>query len=207
MPAMKSNHPLVLTGVTVAFVIAALAAGCGSKNDSSSTTSTGQSAGALSAEAQSAATGDIPDNQVFLTFRNKASGYSMQYPEGWSQSGSSNDVTFQDKNNLVHVVVDQGSARTPSQVGAELSKLKGGNRSLVVRSAPRAITLKSGPAVKAVYSTRSTPNEVTGKRVTLVVDRYVLPHKGKRAVVDLGTPQGVDNVDAYRQISESFRWK
>jgi len=25
-------------------------------------------------------------------------------------------------------------------------------------------------------------------------------------VVDLGTPQGVDNVDAYRLMSESFAW-
>jgi hypothetical protein len=191
----------------ICLTVAALAPGCGSGNDTPASTDNGQSAGALSAEAQSAATGDIPDNQVFLTFRNKASGYSMQYPEGWSQSGSGNNVTFQDKNNIVHVVVDHGSARAPAQISAELSKLKNGNPSLAVRSAPKAITLKSGPAVKVVYSTRSAPNEVTGKRVTLLVDRYVLVHKGKRAVVDLGTPQGVDNVDAYRQISESFRWK
>jgi len=26
-------------------------------------------------------------------------------------------------------------------------------------------------------------------------------------VLDLGTPQGVDNVDAYRMMSESFRWR
>jgi hypothetical protein len=25
-------------------------------------------------------------------------------------------------------------------------------------------------------------------------------------VVDLGTPEGVDNVDAYRLMIESFRW-
>ena len=48
---------------------------------------------------------------------------------------------------------------------------------------------------------------MTGKRVTLVVDRYYLWHGGRRAVVDLGTPQGVDNVDAYRLMIESFRWR
>ena len=41
----------------------------------------------------------------------------------------------------------------------------------------------------------------------LVVDRYYLPRAGKHAVVDLGTPQGVDNVDAYRLMIESFRWR
>jgi hypothetical protein len=30
---------------------------------------------------------------------------------------------------------------------------------------------------------------------------------GKRAVVDLGTPVGVDNVDAYRMMIQSFQWK
>jgi hypothetical protein len=43
--------------------------------------------------------------------------------------------------------------------------------------------------------------------VTLTVDRYVLAKSGKRAVVDLGTPVGVDNVDAYRMMIESFRWR
>ena len=61
--------------------------------------------------------------------------------------------------------------------------------------------------MKAVYTTESAPNSVTGKRVTLVVDRYYLSHAGTEAVVDLGTPQGVDNVDAYRLMINSFRWR
>ena len=44
------------------------------------------------------------------------------------------------------------------------------------------------------------------ERVTLTVDRYDLWKPGRRAVLDLGSPVGVDNVDAYRLISESFRW-
>ena len=68
-------------------------------------------AGALSAEAQSAATGDIPDNQVFLTFTNPAAGYSMSYPEGWTRKGAARNVTFSDKNNIVHVVVANGRRR------------------------------------------------------------------------------------------------
>jgi hypothetical protein len=37
--------------------------------------------------------------------------------------------------------------------------------------------------------------------------RYYLARGGKTAVVDLGTPVGVDNVDAYRLMIESFRWR
>ena len=40
----------------------------------------------------------------------------------------------------------------------------------------------------------------------LVVDRYELGHAGSRATVDLATPSGVDNVDAYRMMISSFRW-
>src|SRR5438874_1864095 len=66
-------------------------------------TTTGPSA--LQAEATAAAAGDIPDNQVFLTFHDAAAGYSMKYPEGWAQRGARGALTFRDKNNIVRVVV------------------------------------------------------------------------------------------------------
>jgi hypothetical protein len=63
------------------------------------------------------------------------------------------------------------------------------------------------PGVKVTYSRRSAPDPVTGKRLPLTIDRYEYPNGGKVAVVDLSTPVGVDNVDAYRLISESFQWQ
>ena len=74
-------------------------------------------------------------------------------------------------------------------------------------SPPKRLTIGGAPALKAVYSTKSAPNPVTGKSVTLIVDRYELAKNGKRAVVDLGSPVGVDNVDAYRMMIQSFRLK
>src|SRR5262245_29457196 len=58
------------------------------------TTTSGSGPGALQAEATSAAAGDIPDNQVFLLFRNGGAHYAMKYPEGWAQKGSGGTVTF-----------------------------------------------------------------------------------------------------------------
>ncbi len=163
-------------------------------------TTTGSNApGALLPEAASAAQGDIPDNQVFVTFTGAA--FSMKTPEGWTQSGSGKNVTFRDKNNIVRVVVAQGPAPTGASVGQELASLEGAR----VESPPTALKIGGLPAVKAVYSTKSAPNAVTGKSVTLIVDRYELGRGGKRATVDLGTPVGVDNVDAYRLMVESFR--
>ena len=157
---------------------------------------------ALQAEANSAAAGDIPDNQVFLVFANHAAGYSIKYPEGWAQQGSGDRVTFRDKNNIVRIVVGRGAAPTQASVRADVTQL-GKAR---IERAPQAMTISGRPAFKVVYSTESAPNAVTGKRVKLVVDRYYLWQAGRRAVVDLGTPQGVDNVDAYRLMIESFRW-
>jgi len=157
----------------------------------------------LQAEAASAAAGDIPDNQVFLTLMNASGGYSMKYPEGWVQQGGGAKVTFRDKNNIVRVVVAKSVPSTAARIRAELAALKGTR----VESGPRPVTISGAPAFKVVYATVSAPNAVTGKRVTLVVDRYYLSHAGKEAIFDLGTPRGVDNVDAYRLMVESFRWR
>jgi hypothetical protein len=161
--------------------------------------------GALTPEAASAATGDIPDNQVFLVFRNPRAGYSMKYPEGWAQRGAGSVVTFQDKNNLIRVVVARGALPTASEARRQLARLHAqtpGARS----GTASPLVLAGGRALRTGYTTRSAPSPVTGKRVTLTVDRYYLARGGKLAVVDLGTPRGVDNVDAYRLIIHSFQW-
>ena len=204
MPGLP-RLPLAL--LTVASAVAL--AGCGSSSSVTQgepiTTSGGSSSGpgALQAEAASAATGDIPDNQVFLVFHDAAAGWSMKYPEGWAQSGGGMRLTFRDKNNIVRVVVVHGRPPSAASIRRDLAGLAG----VHVRSGPAPITLPSGQAFKVVYTTRSPANAVTGKRVTLTVDRYYLAHAGKEAIVDLGTPVGVDNVDAYRLMIESFRWR
>jgi hypothetical protein len=188
---------------------AAVASGCGGSSSGSNASGGGggsaNATGALSADAKSAATGDIPDNQNFLTFNDAKAGFSMRYPEGWSQKKTGSGVTFQDKNNLVRVDVHKGKAPTVASVTAEVAKLKAANPSLKSQPA-KQFTLKGQPAIKVSYTTASAPNSVTGKRVVLMVDRYELAKNGKVAVLDLGTPTGVDNVDAYRMMSESFKW-
>jgi len=198
----------------LAVTMSVVGAGCGSGGRSGAATTTTappattaaatttSGAGALQAEANATAAGDIPDNQVFLVFRDVPAGYSMKYPEGWAQQGSGNRVSFRDKNNVIRAVVSAGAAWTRASVQADLRALKGAR----VQSPPQAMTLSGRPAFKVVYRTVSAPNPVTGKRVTLSVDRYYVRKQGRRAVLDLGAPVGVDNVDAYRLISESFRW-
>ena len=189
----------------------ALLGGCGSSHGSTSpapASSTGaaqEGGGALAADARSAATGDIPDSQNFLTLKDSQLRLSMIYPEGWTVQRTGSAVTIQDKNNLVRISLTAGSRPTASDVRAQLAALKRLTPTLAA-GAVRPVSLKSGPAVRASYTTQSAPNPVTGKSVKLTVDRYVLGHAGRVAVIDLGTPVGVDNVDAYKRMIESFKW-
>jgi hypothetical protein len=163
-------------------------------------TTTASGPSALQAEATAAAAGDIPDNQMFLRFMNAKAGYSMKYPEGWAQAGNGDHVTIRDKNNIVRIDVRPGALPSLAKVKSELAGIH-------VIGGPQKVTIGGRPAIKVTYSTVSAPNPVTGKRVTLDVDRYYLSNGSKEAIVDLGTPHGVDNVDAYRMMIESFRWK
>lgn len=180
-------------------------AGCGSSgsgNASTGATASQSAPAALAADAKSAATGDIPDNQNFLTYRDAKLAFSIVYPEGWTVQRRGDGVNFKDKNNLVQIVLSRGPAPTLASVRAQLARVAG-----VRAGAPQAVSLPSGPAIIATYSTQSAPNPVTGKRVTLMVDRYELAHAGRVATVDLGTPTGVDNVDAYKRLIASFKWR
>jgi hypothetical protein len=158
---------------------------------------------ALQAEANSAAAGDIPDNQVFIVFDNASARYSIKYPEGWAQQGAGPTVTFRDKNNIARIVLVRAPLPGVEAVRRQLAAQHGAR----IQTPPQPLAISGALAVKVVYTTESAPNAVTGKRVTLVVDRYYLSRAGQTAIVDLGTPQGVDNVDAYRLMIESFRWR
>src|SRR5205823_9126918 len=164
---------IVLASAVVA--LAAVLAGCGGSGHPAATapattlppttaaqppaTTTASGPGALQAEANAAAAGDIPDNQVFLVFHNPRAGYSMKYPEGWAQQGSGKAVVFRDKNNLVRVVVDHGAEPTTASIRRDLSREKG----VHVQAPPQSVSLPGSRALKVVYSTVSAPNAVTGK--------------------------------------------
>ena len=165
------------------------------------TTATTTGPGALQAEVAATGAGDIPDNQVFVDYTGKS--FGMKFPEGWAQSGSGDSVTFRDKNNIVRIVIVPGGAPTPAEVKREVASLKGAQPT----TAPTTLKLGGLPAVKVTYKTIGAPNAVTGKRLTLTVDRYEIAKNGKRAIVDLGSPVGVDNVDAYRLMIQSLRLK
>jgi hypothetical protein len=197
---------------SLALVCIALA-GCGggasTSHGAGASTTSQQAQGAAEApsDAQSAATGDIPDNQAFLTFTDSAAGYSIRYPEGWTRTSGSGEVTFRDRANVIRVAVAPGAAPTAARVTAEVARLRSADPTIAAGGAPQRLRIDGSPVLKVTYTRLSKPDPITGKLLPLTIDRYEYARAGKTATVDLGTPKGVDNVDAYRMISRSFRWR
>jgi hypothetical protein len=145
--------------------------------------------------------GDIPDNQVYLGYT--GAGFTLQYPEGWVQAARSDGVTFQDKDNRISVTIQSGDAPSVESVRAEVRAIAGAT----LTGDAHAITLPGGTAILATYQIDGPADPVTAKRPRLTIDRYELSQSGRRAILDLASPVGADNVDAYRMIAQSFRWR
>jgi hypothetical protein len=151
-----------------------------------------------------AAHGDIPDNAVFLTYHSAAWGFSVQYVEGWQVTTQSDGVTIRDKDSSETIRVVPLPKDVPAYVsGTDLPALQATpGFSLVKRD-----TAKVGSVayVHLAYHAPADPDPVTGKQVASTVDRFYVPGPGL-AIVSLSTPDGVDNVDAFRQMITSFKW-
>ena len=201
-------RPRIIAAAAVAALAIAIA-GCGSSSSSppsrastaATTTAAATTGGPNPNRPEVSPAGDIPDNQIFVVYPGNA--FTMKFPEGWAQTGSSKNVTFRDKNNIVRVVIVTGRAPTVESVKQELAKLKGARAT----GTPTRVMINGLSGVKVTYESTSAPNAVTGKRVTLSVDRYELAKGGKRVIADLGSPVGVDNVDGYRLMIQSLRLK
>jgi len=169
------------------------------------------STGALAAEPAVAAEknppGDIPDSQVFVTYASP-SGFSLQVPEGWARTDRSDGTRFADKYNAVDAAVGTASAApTVASVTAhDAARLRDGGRAVKIE-AIRNVKLPAGPAILVAYSSNSERNAVTGKQLRLESHRYLIYRDGKLATIDLAAPLGADNVDQWKQIATSFRWR
>ncbi len=150
------------------------------------------------------AAGDVPDNAVFLKYTSAAWQFSIQYVEGWQVTTATDGVTIRDKDSSETVTV----VPLPSDVAAYVTDTD--------RPALQAIQgfklvkqdkVKVGSAtlIHLVYHALAAPDAVTGKQVPSTIDRFYAPGPAL-AIVSLSTPNGVDNVDAFRQMIESLKW-
>jgi hypothetical protein len=73
---------------------------------------------------------------------------------------------------------------------------------------PKVSTVQrpAGTAVLVTYRADSAPDPVTGKVIHDDVERYQFWKGGTEAVITLSSPQGSDNVDPWRTVTNSFTW-
>lgn len=187
--------------------VLAAAAGCsaaGSPRPTAVTDASGPPVGSHGTD-PGTTTGDVPDDAVFLTYSDPAHGFTVQYVEGWQVEPRPDGVSIRDKDSsetisMVSLPSDVAVFVTGSDLPA-LGRLPG------FRFMSQDTATVNGTTVAhIVYDLPSPPDPVTGKAVPSVVDRYYVPGPSGLALVSLSTPVGVDNVDAFRQMIESFRW-
>jgi len=193
-----------------------VASGCGSSSKSTTAspaasaggTSAPESSAALAADAKSAATGDIPDSQNFLTLHRPTPAHLDDLPRGMERAGSRFGRVDQGQEQpSANSPCRRAAAPTTASVQAQVAALKRSSPALTAGSVQNDLADQRSRREGDLYDPEAAPNPVTGKQVTLMVDRYELSHGGRVAVVELGTPTGVDNIDAYKRMIQSFKWQ
>ena len=153
--------------------------------------------------------GDIPDSQVFITYHSTTGGYVLDVPEGWARSVSGTNVKFVDKYDGEQVILTRSTtAPTVSSIRSEqVPALQQHSRAVKIQQV-KTITMPHGyVAIAVVYTANSDPNLVTGKQIRLDNTTYYYFHQGKLAALTVWAPAGADNVDQWKRISASFRWR
>jgi len=212
---LRTDKVVSLVGVG----LTALLAGCGALpatpmpnqptvGTSGSAPSSAASASAAPAKTESNPPGDIPDNQVYVPFTAPNGRVSVKVPEGWARFTTGTMTQFTDKLDRIEIAPStSGSAPTVASVtSTDVSNLK----SSVPNFKFSKITTdrRAGSTVVVVrYEGDSPQDPVTGKVVRDAFERYVYYHGGHRLDLTLSGPTNADNVDPWRIVSDSVRWR
>lgn len=151
--------------------------------------------------------GDIPDNQAFVAFASPGGQYSIKVPEGWARTDTGAVTSFTDKLNAIRVELKPSPA-PPSVSSAQANDVPAIAAASRCFEAPKVATVQrhAGPAVLVTYRADSAADPVTGKVIHDDVEQYHFWRAGTEAVITLSSPQGSDNVDPWRTVTDSFAW-
>lgn len=152
--------------------------------------------------------GDIPDNQAFVTFSPQAGGFSVKVPEGWARSTAGVSTSFTDKLNRIQVQVT--TTATPVTAQTVDSRLVPSLRQHVPRFAMGKVSEVSraaGRVVLVTYQGDSSPDPVTGKVVRDAFELYLFHQGSRELALTLSGPANADNVDPWKIVSDSVRWR
>jgi hypothetical protein len=154
------------------------------------------------------AAGDIPDNQVYVSFTPPRATFTVSVPQGWAQSSAGTATLFTDKFNSVRIDMQPRPAApdVASVRAQEVPQLQGSVPGFALGDV-QSVQRSAGTGVLLTYGATSAPNAVTGKSVTEAVERYEFWRGGQDVMLTLSGPKGADNVDPWRKITDSLRWQ
>ena len=151
--------------------------------------------------------GDIPDNQAFTYYRSPL-GFRIKVPEGWARRDASQEVSFSDKYNRLHIAVEsQATEPTDTSLRAnQIAALEKSGKAVRVTSI-KLVAIPAGKATVVTFGSNSELNPVTNKAIRLDNVRYYLwDRSGKLVTLTLSSPSGADNLDQWQLMVKSFGW-
>lgn len=151
--------------------------------------------------------GDIPDDQVFVEHVDDTGGFTVKVPEGWARSEADGTTIFTDKLNSVAMTsVDASTAPTVATATAdEVPMIESTEPNVAIQDVTE-VQRGGQTAVLITYLRDGTADSVTGKTVREAVERYEFHKDGTEGILTLSGPDGADNVDPWKLVSESFTW-
>jgi hypothetical protein len=152
--------------------------------------------------------GDIPDTQTYVVFAPAGQGFAVKVPEGWAQARRGNTTTFSDKLNRIQMSTSKAASTptTASVRSADVPALQATVAKFAV-SGVKQVNMPAGPATLLTYQGDSAVDPVTGKVVRDAFERYIFYRAGHRVDLTLAGPTNADNVDPWRIVSDSLRWR
>ncbi|MEU2421093.1 hypothetical protein ABZ619_08630 [Streptomyces sp. NPDC007851] len=197
-------------------LVAAVTVGCSGSGSGAGSGSPASGSTTVSGQKQPAPTesnppGDIPDNQVYVSYRPTGgtfTGFTVKVPEGWARTSQGSTTAFTDKLNTVKItaVSASGAPTAGSVTNAVVPQL----RCQVPKfSSPKVseVTRHAGRVVLLTYQGDSAKDPVTGKVVRDAFERYAFYRAGHEVDLTLSGPVKADNVDPWRIVSDSFTWR
>jgi hypothetical protein len=151
--------------------------------------------------------GDIPDNQVFITYASPR-GFGFKVPEGWARKDLTDGAVFADKYGRI-TVAETTTPTAPDVVTAKqtlVPELEKTARAVAVKKI-QAKKLPAGATVLISYDSNSDPSPVTNKAIRLENDRYYFWKDGRLVMLDFSAPAGADNADQWDMMAKSFHWR
>jgi hypothetical protein len=134
--------------------------------------------------------------------------FTVKVPEGWARSADRSATVFTDKLNTVRVE-SRPAASAPTVASArtvELAQIRSATPGFTAGDVT-VVRRKAGPAVRITYRAQSPANPVTGRTTQDAVERYEFWKAGNEAIITLSGPVGADNVDPWRTVTDSLRWR